>query len=147
MDTSCRRRTLLSVGAIALAGCTSGGGSDNVDSSGDGPSTDHEVEIHDDAFHPAVLRTAVDDRVVWRNTDSGVYTVTAKEGTLPPDAEYFASGGLGSETVAQLLYPFVGQIRSGDTYAYTPTVPGEYEYYSITQQSRGYEMSGTLVVE
>ena len=150
MDALSRRQTLLSIGAIALAGCVSDSPDETSDEnreSSDSAGIDHEIAIHDDRFGPARLAIELGDRVVWHNTGASVATVTASGDSLPPDAEYFASGGSGSETVARLLYPFVGGVHGGDTYTHTPTVPGEYEYYSISQQARGYGMAGTLVVE
>lgn len=144
------RRTLLSAGFAVLAGCTSARRKTDTaprQAADDPSATEHEIEIYDDEFHPGVLELSVGDRVVWRNTDTGVYTVTADQETVPPDADYFSSGGSGSETIAQLFYPFLGRIENGETYTHRPTVPGEYEYYSISQQSRGHEMSGTLIVK
>ena len=44
----------------------------------DTPQT-HEVEIRSFAFHPAVIRARVGDRIRWTNTDLAPHTATADD--------------------------------------------------------------------
>ncbi|GGC59530.1 hypothetical protein GCM10007209_22000 [Haloferax sulfurifontis] len=108
---------------------------------------DFDIGMTAVAFDPPTLTVEVGDEVVWRNTSSRGHTVTAYEGVLPEDAAFFASGGYESEQAARDAYSnsLGGLIGSGETYAHTFDVPGEYEYLCIPHEQAG--MVGTIVVE
>ncbi|ELZ82916.1 halocyanin hcpH [Haloferax larsenii JCM 13917] len=135
-----RRGFLAAVGAAtttSLAGCATSLASDG----------DFDVGMTAVAFDPPTVTIEVGDEVVWRNTSSRGHTVTAYESVLPDGADFFASGGFEDEETARTAYSnsLGGLIDSGDEYAYTFDVPGEYEYLCIPHEQAG--MVGTVVVE
>jgi len=77
-----------------------------------------EVKIEDYAFEEKTLTIKAGTTVVWENYDSAPHTVTGD--------------GLDS-----------GKMSKGDTYEYTFTEPGTYEYYCAYHPS----MTGTVIVE
>jgi len=136
-----RRAFLGGVGAAAslgLAGCLTGG-SDAEPS--------YDVGMSSSAFEPSRVEVTAGETVVWRNTNSRAHTVTAYETGVPEGAEYFASGGYGSEREARdaFIESFGGAIASRDTYEHTFTVPGQYDYFCIPHERGG--MVGTVVVQ
>lgn len=77
-----------------------------------------EVKIENYAFDEKTITVKADTTVVWENYDSAAHTVTGD--------------GLDS-----------GKLSKGDTYEYTFTEPGTYEYYCAYHPS----MTGTVIVE
>ena len=135
-----RRAFLGGVGAAAslgLAGCLTG-------VSDAAPS--YDVGMSSTAFEPTRVEVAAGETVVWLNTNSRAHTVTAYESGIPEGAEYFASGGYGSEDEARdaFVESFGGAIASRDTYEHTFAVPGQYDYFCIPHERGG--MVGTVVV-
>ena len=88
-------------------------------------------------FKPARITIHAGDTVEWKNTSSIVHTVTAdahraQKGTkvvLPAGAAPFDSGN----------------IKAGDSYRHTFTVPGTYKYICVPHAELG--MTGEVVVE
>lgn len=127
----------------ALAGCTDpGDGPDPVETD-DGPFADvspvrgDHVEIQDTAFKPLVLLAEAGQTISWTNHGAMEHTVT------PDDPARWGTQGSGSDP-AEWLEP-------GDTWLWTPTVPGEYTYHCIphaTDTSEGWRgMVGKIIVE
>ena len=134
------RRTFLggvaTAASLGLAGCVAGG---------TGGSGDYDVGMSSTAFEPNRIEVAVDETVVWRNTNSRAHTVTAYEARLPEGADYFASGGFDSEQAARDGYlNWEGAIPSRGTYEHAFTVPGQYDYFCVPHERGG--MVGTVVV-
>ncbi|PSP55214.1 halocyanin [Halobacteriales archaeon QS_1_67_19] len=139
------RRQFLAGGAglaaVSLAGCSALGDEDA--SADDG---EYDVGMGAAFFRPSELEVSVGETVVWRNTGNRRHTVTAYEGRVPDEAEFFASGGFDSEQAAREAWrdEFGGSIDSGETYERTFEVPGEYHYFCIPHEPSG--MVGTIVV-
>lgn len=138
-----RRRFLRHAGAggalgavTALAGCST--------VLGDQP---FDIGMVADGFRPEELVVAVGDTVVWENNSSRTHTVTAYEGGIPAEAEYFASGGYEDEETARSAWhaEFGGALETGDQFSYTFTVPGRYDYVCIPHEIGG--MYATVIVE
>ncbi|MBD3243940.1 MAG: halocyanin [Chitinivibrionales bacterium] len=87
-------------------------------------------------FVPSRITIDAGRTVLWKNTSPLVHTVTAvpelannpAHVALPPGAEPFNSGNL----------------KPGDRFAHTFTVPGEYRYFCIPHENAG--MVGTVTV-
>jgi plastocyanin len=135
------RRTLLRRGgsalAVAVAGC-SGGGDDDTPAGSLVEATDELL------FDPVTLTVEVGATVTWENVGSVAHTVTAYESRIPPDAEYFASGGFDSEQAAREKMTD-GLLRDGDTYQHTFEVAGTYDYVCIPHEGSG--MKGSIEVK
>lgn len=134
-----RRAFLGGVGVAAslgLAGCLAGGTDEG----------EYDVGMSSAAFEPNRIEVTAGETVVWRNTNSRAHTVTAYESGIPEGAEYFASGGYGSERESRDAFfeSFGGAIASRDTYEHTFAVPGQYDYFCIPHERGG--MVGTVVV-
>ena len=135
-----RRRVLRRVGAAgvgtALAGCARVGGDPGYD-----------VGMLASAYQPAELTVSVGDTVVWENTSSRAHTVTAYEGAIPDEADYFASGGYDDEQTARDAWEsdFGGGLESGDRFSHTFEVAGRYDYVCIPHETGG--MYATVIVE
>lgn len=129
---------VVGVTSLGLAGCLSSGSETSSD--------DYEVGMGGSSFEPRQIEVAVDETVVWRNTNSRAHTVTAYEAGIPDGAEYFASGGYESEQAARDAFfdSFGGAIASRDTFEHTFTVPGQYDYFCIPHEGAG--MVGSVVV-
>lgn len=84
------------------------------------PSTT-EVDIRDYAYDEETITIKAGDTVVWKNYDSAPHTVTATSG-----ADFDS-----------------GKMSNGDTWEYSFTEPGTYEYYCTYHPS----MKGTVIVE
>lgn len=151
MTDNYERRTVLkalgTAGSIAvttsLAGCSGDGGGTTTDGgNGGGGST---VDMTDDlVFDPDSITVSTGTTVTWKNTGSLAHSVTAYEDKIPDGAEYFASGGAGSEQAARDAYPSDGQVGAGETFEHTFEVAGTYEYFCIPHESAG--MKGTVEV-
>ncbi|EMA23165.1 MULTISPECIES: plastocyanin/azurin family copper-binding protein [Haloarcula] len=153
---------------VALAGCSSGGGSD---SSGDGDSGSggdgadggetessdggsgsewtetSTVEMTDElAYEPKKIQVEAGTTVTFENVGSIGHTVTAYEDEIPDGADYFASGGFDSLQAAKDGYSNgqEGNIPKGESYEVTLETTGTYEYYCIPHEMNG--MVGTIKV-
>ncbi|MFB6304157.1 MAG: plastocyanin/azurin family copper-binding protein [Haloferacaceae archaeon] len=134
-----RRRFLAALGAAATvpaSGCAA------VGSRGAEP----DVGMTAVAFDPVRITVAAGDEVVWENTSSRGHTVTAYGSTLPDGADFFASGGYGSESAAREAWrsEIGGRLTTGDRFRHTFEVPGTYEYFCIPHEQAG--MVGTVEV-
>lgn len=133
------RRVLIGVLALSsvLAAC---GGSD---SSTQMEPTDEITMTADQLFDPEGASVSAGTLVTFLNT-SGTHTVTAYENDLPEGADYFASGGAGSEAEARKDIAG-GLLEEGEIFEVTLSEPGTYRYFCIPHESAG--MKGTIVVE
>lgn len=131
------RRTVLHGLGTALAAGTAG-------CSGNGGTGQNTVEMTDDlVFDPKTLEVSVGTTVTWTNVGSVGHTVTARDGGIPEEAEYFASGGFDSESAARDDMS-EGLIREDESYEHTFEVAGTYDYVCIPHESAG--MTGTVRV-
>jgi plastocyanin len=138
-DGTTRRRVLVALGGVATAGLAGCSGA-----SGEG---DFDVGMTAVAFDPPEVTVSVGDEVVFQNTSSRGHTVTAYEGSIPGEAEFFASGGYDSEQAARKAFgsELGGIVDSGDAYTHTFEVPGTYHYFCIPHEQAG--MVGQVHVE
>ncbi|QLK25591.1 plastocyanin/azurin family copper-binding protein [Natrinema zhouii] len=140
-----RRAYLAAVGTAAsagLAGCSSA-----LSVFEDDPCTGTECHIgmNRTEFLPDVYEISVGETVVWKNTSEADHTVTAYEGLIPDDADYFASGGYESQTAAYDAWDDRGgRLGTRDTFEHTFEIAGTYEYFCIPHE--GAEMTGKIVV-
>jgi plastocyanin len=149
------RRTLIATAAVVFTGGCAGGGSNTDSGSPSDTDTDTDeiraeadavvVMTNEPAFDPRVVEIATGETVAWVNESSIAQSVTANGDEIPEDADYFASGGSGRESIASVLYPIRGVVRPDETFTHTFETPGVYEYYSIRSEHRG--MAGRVVVE
>lgn len=138
-----RRRVLagLCAGLAGATGCLGRSGR-----GGTPPTGDATVRLTGaDRFDPETVSIRAGERVGWTHEGTRPQTVTAYEDRIPRLADYFASGGVGREVTARMLYPLVGGLTRGERYSHTFDVPGTYRYFSIPTESAG--MTGTVVVE
>jgi plastocyanin len=129
------------LGSVGLAGCSA-----LRDGSASAGGSDYDVGMGAAFFRPGEIEVSAGGTVVWRNTGNRRHTVTAYEGQIPDEAEFFASGGFESEDAARKGWrtDFEGRINAGQTYEHTFEVPGEYHYFCIPHEPSG--MVGTVVV-
>ncbi|WP_418282458.1 cupredoxin domain-containing protein [Halorubrum sp. DTA98] len=108
---------------------------------------DYDVAMTADGFVPDELTVSAGGTVVWENTSTRVHTVTAYEGGIPDQADYFASGGYEDEETAREEWhrDFGGKLENGERYAHTFEVPGRYDYVCIPHESGG--MYATVFVD
>lgn len=99
---------------------------------------------NDWSFNPETVEIETGQTVLWENQSQKLQSVTAYERRIPDDADYFASGGFGTEMMASIVFPIRGGLNQGETFAHTFDVPGTYEYYSIPSKRHG--MIGTIIV-
>lgn len=95
-------------------------------------------------FAPEEITVTSGETVSFANTSSQVHTVTAYQEEIPPEAEYFASGGFSSEQEARDNLS-EGLIQPGDSFEITLQTPGTYRYFCLPHESS--DMKGTIVVE
>lgn len=148
-----QRRRLLATGAsalaAALAGCTSGDGSNGDGGTTTEPTTtttraaDTTTQSGGDApvvgvgsasqysFSPEQVTVAAGTTVRWEWGSSGHNVVV---GSQPADADWSGTEGDASTTYG-----------SGHTYEFTFEVPGTYEYHCAPHRSLG--MRGSVIVE
>jgi plastocyanin len=108
--------------------------------------TTHTVEMTDElVFDPDSITIAPGDTIVWPNVGTIGHSVTAYEDEIPDEAEYFASGGLESESAARSAYPGQGDVAGGESYEHTFEVEGEYGYFCIPHETVG--MIGDVTVQ
>ena len=131
------RLTLLMV-SVALSACGSG------DSSSQMVATDRVTMTEDQLFDPEGASVEAGTTVTFENTSSEVHTVTAYDGEIPSEADYFASGGADSESEAREELS-EGLLAEGESYEVTFTEPGTYRYFCVPHEGAG--MKGTIVVE
>lgn len=137
----------------APVGEQSGGGSEDTDLEG-GPNVldevpgdaDHVVDMKAVAFDPAELTVSAGDKVAFEHVGGEAHSVTAKADGIPSDAEYWASGGFGSQDAAETGWENgEGAVASGQAYVHTFETTGTHEYYCIPHAAAG--MEATIVVE
>jgi plastocyanin len=133
-----RRAFLAGAGATAVAatgGCL-----------GLGASEDYDVGMTLDSFDPETITVTPGTTVVWKNTSSRGHTVTAYEGSLPEEADFFASGEFETEAAAREAWQTdEGGIRyGGETFEHTFEVPGTYAYVCLPHERDG--MVGSVEV-
>ena len=78
------------------------------------------VTISDFAFSPATVTVTAGDTVTWTNTDPVVHTATSTSGAFDS-----------------------GDIAQGDTFSFTFTTPGTYDYFCTPHPT----MTGRIVVQ
>jgi plastocyanin len=103
-----------------------------------------EVGMQARAFVPREIVVQAGDTVTWVNDTGEVHTVTARQGSVPEGASYFASGGASDEAAAR-EDPSAGFIAPDESFEFTFEEPGSYEYFCIPHESS--PMTGTVVVE
>lgn len=135
-----RRTFVVATGSavsVSLAGCLDAGGE---------PTGEHDVGMTIDSFRPDSLTVQPGTTVEFRNTSSHTHTVTAFQDAYPDDAEYFASGGYGSEQAATDAWEDGGSggLSQGDSFEHTFEFVGTYDYYCIPHRDAG--MVGEIVV-
>jgi plastocyanin len=107
---------------------------------------DHVVEQKAVAYDPAELTVSVGDTVAFPHAAGEAHTVFAYEDGIPEGAEYWASGGFGSESAAREGWANgEGAVQSGQSYVHTFETAGEHEYFCAPHEAAG--MVGTIVVE
>lgn len=128
--------TTVAGASTVLAGCL-----------GSGQSAEYDVGMSANAFLPETFEIEAGDAVTWANTGSRNHSVTAYASGIPDEADYFASGGFGSEKAARNAWFEAGEgaISSNAIYEHTFELPGRYEYFCIPHEPTG--MVGTIVVE
>ena len=139
---------VLSVGALALAGC--GGDDDQADGdSAERPPTDERtapsegapgtvVEMNDQlTFEPKEIKVAAGEEVTWKNVGKVAHTVTADKSKAADPARVSTPAG-----TKQWDSGFVGE---GESFSRTFQEPGTYNYICIPHEGAG--MVGTLVVK
>ena len=134
------RRALLAgviaIVIVAFMGCSS--------SSSGSPGGNRVTMTDSFAYEPKEITVAPGDTITFENTSSNVHTVTAVQDSLPPGADYFASGGFSSEMEAR-DHVADGLLQGGDTFKLTLDQQGTYQYFCIPHESSG--MQGTIIVK
>lgn len=141
---------------VATAGATLAGGCVDSNARPDDPATsktnDSSVEeadvvitmTNEPSFNPDSVEIGVGETVRWKNDSRQIHTVTAYGDRIPDEADYFASGGAGKETLATIVYPLDGGIQPNEVFVHRFETPGHYEYYSIPTEHLG--MVGEVTV-
>ncbi|WP_458189156.1 DUF5059 domain-containing protein [Haladaptatus sp. NG-WS-4] len=107
---------------------------------------DHVVEMKAVSFAPEKLSVKKGDTVAWKHVGGEAHSVTAREGKLPTDANYWASGDFDSEKAATDGWEKgKGAVQSGQSFVHTFETKGTFEYYCIPHESA--DMTGRIVVE
>ncbi|NHN46847.1 copper-binding protein [Halostella sp. JP-L12] len=126
---------------LAAAGATVAAGVAGCSRAGD----DATVRTTDAfAFDPESPTVASGGTVTWTNESGVGHTVTAYERRIPDGADYFASGGFGSEAAARDDVEG-GIVDPGETYETTLDAAGEYEYFCVPHEGSG--MTGVVAVD
>jgi len=129
-----------SAAAAQETGTPTGTGATTGDGGGGGNTW--TVEMTDaNVYEPAERQVRPGDTVVWENVGSSGHTVTAYQDEIPDGAEYWASGGFGSEEEARNGYPDEGVLEGGDTYEHTFQTEGTHGYFCIPHEGAGMEGS------
>lgn len=94
------------------------------------PTGDHEIALSNQLrFLPGTLRIRVGDTVRWRNASDLVHTVTADASRAAKPADVHVPDG---------AEPFdSGDLKPGQTFSHTFTVPGEYRYFCVPHELAG----------
>lgn len=141
MRRSVGRRSLLQAigvsGLIGTSGC--------LGLSALTPPEKPRVAIETGSFDPERLVVDPGETVTWWNTSSADHTVTAYDGRIPEEADYFASGGYASARAAWNSDYGGGILGPDDRFEHQFSVPGHYQYYCIPHE-QWYAMVGTIVV-
>lgn len=132
------------ISAIPLAGMSGVGGCTDLVALGN---DDFDIGMSANAFRPREFTVGVGETVVWKNDGSRSHTVTAYDELIPASADYFASGGYGSQSVAHEAWYAEdgGSIAPGERYEHTFTVAGRHEYYCVPHERQ--DMAGAIIVE
>jgi len=88
-------------------------------------------------FDPDEITVQVGTEVVWENVGSVGHSVTAYEEEMPEGTEFWASGGLDSESAARDAYPGQGDVAGGESYSHTFETTGTHEYFCIPHEAVG----------
>lgn len=122
-----RRTFLLAAGSsatIGLAGCLEDGATAAAEA--------NRVEMTIDSYRPEELTVEPGTTVEFVNTSSHAHTVTAFDGGIPDDAEYFATGGFESEEAAWDGWDNQeGLLYQKDSWEHTFERPGTYQYFCV----------------
>lgn len=130
----CLRLGGAALSAVAVAGCSSAGGSTDT----------RRVSMTDDfAYDPERLTLSPGTTVRWVNDGEVGHSVTAYGDGIPADADYFASGGFESERAARNDIAG-GLIDAGDAYEHTFGTTGTHDYFCVPHEGSG--MTGRVVV-
>jgi plastocyanin len=95
-------------------------------------------------FVPDTITVSPGQTITFTNEGGEAHTVTAYQQRIPSGAEYFASGGFGSERQARATLA-EGLVTQGEVYRVTLQQSGTYDYVCLTHEQDG--MRGTIVVE
>lgn len=126
---------VLATALIVATGCSDGGGRESSEA-------DIVMDVKQD-FDPENFTVKAGETIAFENVSSEAHTVTAYEEDLPAGAEYFASGGAGSEEEARANLAD-GLIQADETFELTLDQPGTYRYFCIPHEGTG--MIGTITV-
>ncbi|MFC7249424.1 plastocyanin/azurin family copper-binding protein [Halomicroarcula sp. GCM10025324] len=135
-----RRSLLRTVGVAGLVGTT--GCSTSLPGV---PPSEPRVDVQPNWFEPGRLVIDPGETVTWWNIETLEHTVTAYEGRIPDDADYFASGGFDSEIAARAEQSDAGLLGPGDRFEHRFTVPGHYHYCCLPHEDFD-TMAGKIVV-
>lgn len=140
-----RRTFLAAAGAgatLGLAGCVEALPFSDEAAGGDGV-----VTMSIDSFRPEEITVEVGTTVTWENTSGHGHTVTAYEGGIPDDAEYWASGGFDSEDAARSGWESdnSGVFYQNESWEHTFETVGSHQYFCIPHEDSG--MLGFVHVE
>ena len=128
-----RRTFLAATGAgvtTALAGC-----SGFFDAAAAG---ENAVGMTINRFRPEELTVEAGTTVTFENTSSHAHTVTAYEGGIPDEAEFFATGDFESEMAAREGWENQqGLLYQGESWEHTFEIPGTYQYFCIPHEESG----------
>lgn len=130
-------RTVAVTGLSGVAGCST--------SPFRSPPPKPRVDLQSRTFEPDRLVTDPGETATWWNIESTKHTVTAYEGRIPDEANYFVSGGFDSELAARGEELHAGLLAPGDRFEHRFTFPGHYHYCCIPHEDFD-TMAGTIVV-
>lgn len=107
----------------------------------------YDIGMRASLFVPEEHTISVGDEIRWKNTSTRAHTVTAQEGAIPAEAEYFASGGFAGQAAAYDSWwdSRGGAIDSSEEYTHSFEIPGEYGYVCVPHETGG--MVGRIIVE
>tara|TARA_A100001037_G_C15136151_1_gene631239 strand:- start:1341 stop:1739 length:399 start_codon:yes stop_codon:yes gene_type:complete len=105
-----------------------------------------DVRMSASAFLPYKLEVKVGQTLKFVNTNSRLHTVTAYENKIPEGADYFASGGFGTEIEARKAWVknLGGALATGEVFEHTFSISGTYHYFCIPHEMGG--MMGIIEV-